>query len=296
MSKITRRNFIKYSSMSLAAASFAPSLTACQMVRKGNLSTGIQDKLQFVHVTDTHLDLGKPKTVRRVEMLVEKINNDFPALDFVLFGGDNFNNNVSGNGDAAMFRKIIDELHCPAYAVMGNKESSPKPDGDPLNQSDFAKMFFPSDVKIVGRDWKFDKGNYTILGLDSTITQHDNGTYSSETMSFAEQELKNHPDRHYVLLNHHPYDNFWGGTQQRNIHRYVLNNTAMVTERLFSFNNLKLTLSGHKHLDYVGKKNNVIVIATLGFIVPQDPDNENDHRFRHVEMRDGYVIQKLISI
>ncbi|GAG68203.1 unnamed protein product [marine sediment metagenome] len=48
-------------------------------------------------------------------MLVEKINNDFPALDFVLFGGDNFNNNVSGNGDAAMFRKIIDELHCPSY-------------------------------------------------------------------------------------------------------------------------------------------------------------------------------------
>ena len=58
MSKITRRNFIKYSSMSLAAASFAPSLTACQMIGKDSLSTGIQDKLQFVHVTDTHLDLG----------------------------------------------------------------------------------------------------------------------------------------------------------------------------------------------------------------------------------------------
>jgi Icc protein len=296
MSKITRRNFIKYSSMSLVAASFAPSLAACQMVGKDTLSTGIQDKLQFAHVTDTHLDLGRPKTVRRVEMLVEKINNDFPALDFVLFGGDNFNNNVSGNGDAAMFRKIINELHCPSYAVMGNKESSPKPYGDPLNQSDFAKMFFPSDAKIVGRDWKIDKGNYTILGLDSTIPQHDNGTYSPETMSFAEHELKNHPDRHYILLNHHPYNNFWGGTQQRNIHRYVLNNTATVTERLFSFNNLKLTLSGHKHLDHVGKKNNVTVIATLGFIVPQDPDNENDHRFRYVEMRDGYIIQKLISI
>ena len=204
MSKITRRNFIKYSSMSLAAASFSPYLTACQMAGKGNLSTGIQDMLQFVHVTDTHLDLGKPKTVRWVEMLVKKINHDFPSLDFVLFGGDNFNNNVSGNDDATTFRKIIDELHCPSYAVMGNKESSPKPVGDPLNQSDFAKMFFPFDVKIAGRDWKIDKGNYTILGLDSTITQHDNGTYSSETISFAEQELQKHPDRHYILLNHHP--------------------------------------------------------------------------------------------
>ena len=67
-----------------------------------------------------------------------------------------------------------------------------------------------------------------------------------------------------------------------------------MTERLFSFNNLKLTLSGHKHLDNVGKKNNVTVIATLGFVVPQDP--ENDHRFRYVEMRYGGIIQKLISI
>ena len=72
MSKITRRNLIKFSSMSFAAASFAPSLTACQMVRKGNRSTGIQDKLQFVHVTDAHLDLGKPKD-KRVKNAIHEI-------------------------------------------------------------------------------------------------------------------------------------------------------------------------------------------------------------------------------
>lgn len=229
-------------------------------------------------------------------MLVKKINHDFPALDFVLFGGDNFNNNVFGNRDATAFRKIIDELHCPSYAVMGNKESSPKPVGDPLNQRDFAKMFFPSDVNIAGRDWKLVKGNYTILGLDSTVEQHDNGVYTEKTLSFAENELRTHPEHNYILLNHHPYGNFWGGTQKYDIHKYVLNNAYKVKNILFKHDNLKLTLSGHKHLDHVGQKNNVTVIATLGFVVPQDPDNEDDHRFRYVEIVDDVVSEKLISI
>lgn len=296
MSKITRRDFIKQGTLSLAAGSFASVLYACQMTRSGKPAAGGQGVLRFAHVTDTHLDLASPATVKWMEMLVHKINHDFPSLDFVLFGGDNFNNNVSGNGDATTFRKIIDELHCPSYAVMGNKESSPKPVGDPLNQSDFAKMFFPSDVKIAGRDWKIDKGNYTVLGLDSTIEQHDNGDYAEESISFAESELKAHPERFYILLNHHPYGNFWGGTRKKDIHKYVLNNADKVKDTLFKYKNLKLTLSGHKHLDHVGKENDVIIIATLGFVVPQDPGNENDHRFRYVEIRDGIITEKLVSI
>lgn len=38
------------------------------------------------------------------------------------------------------------------------------------------------------------------------------------------------------------------------------------------------------------------MIATPGFVVPQDPDNLDDHRFRYVELRDGAVTEKLVSI
>jgi len=296
MSNITRREFIKQGALSLAAGSFTSVLCACQTTKSSNLAAGGKGMLRFAHVTDTHLDLAQSKTVMWVEMLVKKINRDFPTLDFVLFGGDNFNNNVPGSDDAITFRNTIDNLHCPSYLVRGNKESSPRPAGDQLNRSDFAKMFFPSDLHIVASNWKLVKGNYTILGLDSTVEQHDNGVYTEKTISFAENELRNHPKRHFILLNHHPYGNFWGGTQKYDIHRYVLNNADEVKNILFKYDNLKLTLSGHKHLDHVGKENDVVVIATLGFVVPQDLNNKDDHRFRYIEIDNGVVSEKLISI
>ena len=58
-------------------------------------------------------------------MLADKINKEFSSVDFVLFGGDNFNNNAPGNSDALKFKTIADSLKCPWYSVRGNKESSP---------------------------------------------------------------------------------------------------------------------------------------------------------------------------
>ena len=69
----------------------------------------------------------------------------------------------------------------PWYSVRGNKESSPKPEDDALGQRDYTEMFFPADLKVVGRDWKLEKGRYTILGIDTTLTQKDNGVYSPQS-------------------------------------------------------------------------------------------------------------------
>ncbi len=50
----------------------------------------------------------------------------------------------------------------------------------------------------------------------------------------------------------------------------MLGNVDEVKRRLFGYRNLVLTLSGHKHLDHVGWSGSVRVIATPGFIVPQE--------------------------
>ncbi len=287
MSSFTRRKFLKHGAYGLTTCALAPSLFARR-------SLAADDGLRLVHVTDTHLDLGVPNTVTWLETLVAKINGMVPSVDLVLFGGDNFNNNAAGDQDAVRFAEIVSGLACPWYSVRGNKESTPSPEGDPLGQSDYARLFFPSDLEVTGRDWKLDVGGHVILGLDTTIERQNNGAYTSETLDFVEAELKAHPDRFFILLNHHAYSNFWGGTDSAGIHKYVINNVDEVKARLFGYPNLGLTLSGHKHLDHVGRSGTVQEISTVGFVVPQD--SENDHRFRVVEIRDGVVEQELVSI
>ncbi len=122
MESISRREFLKNGALGLAGCTLASSFVGCQS------SPTTQDGyLRFIHVTDTHLDLGNPKTVTWVEMLIDKINREFSSVDFVLFGGDNFNNNVPGNSDALKFKKIAADLKCPWFSVRGNKESTPNP-------------------------------------------------------------------------------------------------------------------------------------------------------------------------
>ena len=300
MKPISRRNLLKKGILGLASYTVASKLMgSVPAIASKGLAAPLADSrdadLRFLHVTDTHLDLGKPETVTWVEMLVERINRDFPHADFVVFGGDNFNNNVAGKKDAETFKKIADRLKCPWYSVRGNKESSPKPETDPLNQKDYEKMFFTPSIKVSGRDWSLEKGNYTILGIDTTIEHHNNGAFTRESLDFVETQLKNNKDRHFIILNHHPYWNFWGGKKQADIHKYVLNNANEVKKRLFKYSNLRLTLSGHRHLDNVTKEGDVTVISTLGFIVSQG--SKKDHQFRFVEMKDGNVVrQKVVGI
>jgi Icc protein len=94
-----------------------------------------------------------------------------------------------------------------------------------------------------------------------------------------------------LILNHHPYTNYWGGTEEKDIHKYVLNNTKETQKRLFGYKNLLLTLSGHKHIDSVTKINNVTTIVTRGFIRPKDLDV---YPMRYVELHGNNITQKLI--
>jgi len=164
MTDITRRKFIKGSVAGIAGCTLLYGLNGCRV-----FSGGKNSDLKIIHITDSHFDLKNENSIKILEAFVNKVNSDIPDVDLVLFGGDNFNNNAPGKEDAKKFKEIVSKLYCPWYAVRGNKESSPKPAGTPLNQKDFAEMFFPKDLKVKGRDWKLKKGKYLILGVDTTI-------------------------------------------------------------------------------------------------------------------------------
>jgi len=280
MATISRRNFIK----SAVALTTAPMLSHAAV-------TSPKPTLKFIHVTDSHMDLGDENSVDAMRLMVDYVNKHYPDLDFVLFGGDNFNNNAPGDKDARAFKEIIDKLQAPSYLVRGNKESSPKPADDPQNLDDFMQMFVKGkkELTIQGKDWAFEKKGYQILGLDSNIEHQNNGRYTQETLDFAEHKLQN--GKPTVILNHHPYTNYWGGKEEKDIHKYVLNNTKEAQKRLFGYSNLILTLSGHKHIDSVTKIGHVDVIVTRGFVRPLDLDM---YPMRYIEINDNNIREKLI--
>ena len=279
---ISRRNFIK----STALVSMFPFLANAEETKKEEKT---KETLRFIHVTDSHMDLGNEESVDAMKLMVEYINKHYKALDFVLFGGDNFNNNVKGNEDALVYKKIVDKLHCPTYHVRGNKESHPKPN-DAIHLDEFQQLFMSSKaLKVEGKDWRLDTKGYTLLGLDSAIEGANNGEYTKETIVFAQKALKE--GNPTVILNHHPYTNYWKGTDPKDIHKYVLGNTDDVQKKLFTHEHLILTLSGHKHIDSVTEINKTKVVVTRGFIKPLDMDA---YPMRYVELSDGKVNEKLI--
>ena len=277
MANITRRGFIK----GAAAMSAMPFLAEA--------NEGKPETLKFIHITDSHMDLSDDDSIDAMKLMVTFINKKYSDIDFVLFGGDNFNNNVPGNDDALAYKTIVDKLFCPTYHVRGNKESNPKPN-DAIHLDEFQKLFVTSPaLKVNGKDWLLETKGYTLLGLDSCIEGANNGKYDEETMKFAETALKR--GKPTIILNHHPYTNYWKGTEEKDIHKYVLNNTEEVQKRLFSFDNLILTLSGHKHIDSVTNINKTTAIVTRGFVRPLDMDM---YPMRLVEITDGKISEKLI--
>ncbi|MCB4748119.1 MAG: metallophosphoesterase [Sulfurovum sp.] len=273
----SRRDFFKG-----AAALAAMPLVASE--------TNIQSKtLKLVHITDAHMDLGAPDSVEALKMAVKYLNKHYPYLDCVLFGGDNFNNNMAGDKDALIYKEITEKLHCPVYHVRGNKESSPVNDNY-IHLKEFKKLFMSQkELRVEGRDWAVEKNGYLILGLDSTIENANNGRYGKETITFAKKMLEQ--GKPTLILNHHPYTNYWCGTDKKDIHKYVLGNTEEVIKTLFEYPNLIATLSGHKHIDNLKLINHVRVITTRGFIRPLDLD---EYPMRYIELNGNQLSEKLI--
>jgi len=280
MQKISRRNFFKG-----AAALVAMPLVAAEQTVEAKKPTS----LKIVHVTDAHMDMGNPDSVEALEIAVTYLNSHYKDLDCVLFGGDNFNNNMKEDSDALVYKKIVEKLHCPVYHVRGNKEANPANDMQ-IDLGAFKKLFMSyKELTVEGKDWAVEINGHIILGLDSCIEHANNGEFSKETLAFAKKQLD--LGKPTLMLNHHPYTNYWGGTEAKDLHKYVLGNGEETIKTLFDYPNLLVTLSGHKHIDNIKMINKVKTITTRGFIRPLDLD---EYPMRYVEIKENEVSEKLI--
>ena len=153
----------------------------------------------------------------------------------------------------------------------------------------FQEIFIDSNELLVSNnDWLLELKGYNILGLNSCITNENNGAYTQQTINFAKKVLNT--KKPTLILNHHPYTNYWGGTEKADLHKYVLNNTAQVQKEIFSYDNLLLTLSGHKHIDSVSEIKGTKVIVTRGFVRPLDLEM---YPMRYIQVNSSTMEEKL---
>jgi len=196
---------------------------------------------------------------------------------------------MKADSDALVYKEIVEKLHCPVYHVRGNKESSPANDNR-IHLEEFKKLFMSyKGMTVEGKDWAVEINGYLILGLDSCIENANNGEFNKETLAFAKKMLD--LGKPTLILNHHPYTNYWCGTEAKDIHKYVLGNGEETIKALFDYPNLLVTLSGHKHIDNIKMINKVKTITTRGFIRPLDLD---EYPMRYVEIKENEVSEKLI--
>ena len=275
MQKISRRNFLK----SALAVSALPLMATDK----------IEQNLKFIHVTDSHMDLSDENSIEALELMVEFINENYKDLDFILFGGDNFNNLDPADSDALKFKEIITQLYCPSFVVRGNKESSPENDNS-IRLPEFQALFCSDkSLTVKGKDWVLEKNGYYVLGLDSCVENSDNGLYTDETFAFARSILdKGKPT---LMVSHHPYTNHRNDTEEKDLQKYVLKNTEEAQKQLFRYDNLLLALSGHSHIDSVKELHGTKTIVTRGFIRPLELDM---YPMRYVELNGNKISEKLI--
>lgn len=279
MEKISRRGFFKGAAV----------LAAMPLVASEQAKVNKPNTLKVVHITDAHMDLGNPDSVEALKMAVTYLNTHYTNLDCVLFGGDNFNNNMKADSDALVYKEIVEKLHCPVYHVRGNKESSPANDNR-IHLEEFKKLFMSNkELTVEGKNWAVEINGHIILGLDSCIENKNNGIYEKETLTFAKKMLD--LGKPTLMLNHHPYTNYWCGTEAKDIHKYVLGNGEETIKALFDYPNLLVTLSGHKHIDNIKMINKVKTITTRGFIRPLDLD---EYPMRYIKIKENEVSEKLI--
>ena len=278
MANSSRRNFFK----GAIALATVPLMASEAKSKK-------QNSLKIVHITDAHMDVANQESIDALKMAVRYLNKNYPDLDCVLFGGDNFNNNMKADSDALVYKKIVEKLHCPAYHVRGNKESNPANDKQ-IDLEAFKKLFMShKELTVSGKDWAVEKNGTLILGLDSCIEHANNGAYTKETLAFAKKMLD--LGKPTLILNHHPYTNYWCSDDKKDIHKYVLGNSEETLKALFEYPNLLVTLSGHKHIDNIKMINKVKTITTRGFIRPLDLD---EYPMRYIEIAGNEVSEKLI--
>ncbi len=220
---LNRRDFVKYG-LAIGKAVFIGGVlignfTGCTTASKKTKKTkvGNEKPVKIAHITDTHVTFtGKNGTALFEESfnifrdVIDQIN-EMDDVDFILFGGDNINNTDPGTKGFDEFMNIMSGVKVPYFVQFGNRESSPIPPGIALSKKQYAEKMKGHGLDI-GRYWwsVSPVPGLRILGLDTSIIDHDNGEIPQTELKWIKEEINKYPHDMIITLSHHLFLPTWG--------------------------------------------------------------------------------------
>lgn len=225
---------------------------------------------KFAHVTDMHLSTTghngaalKAESIKILEDVLDQIDS-MKDLDFVLFGGDNWDNTDKGTPDVDRFMYMVKGLRVPYLIQLGNREASPMPPSDPTNKEDFVRFFqehgfnngtFWWDVEIIP--------GVVVIGLDSSIKGHNDGAIPEEEIQWLQKRLKEYKEQFIIVLTHHLFLPTWAPKEIPLWNKsYLIANSLQVRPILEANTEVKLVLTGHHHVTKIDIINGLPYIAS----------------------------------
>jgi len=196
--------------------------------------------MRIVHFSDIHC--GSQYFVSNLldRTLVEV--NDL-APDMVVLTGDL--TNMGYRQEFREAREYLDRLECQDVIVVpGNHDSRN------VGYMHFERLFSSRDSAI-------SKGGVTILGIDSTEPDLDYGRVGRHRYGWIQENYAQHPDDFKIFALHHHLLPVPGTGRERNI----VHDAGDVLEVLIA-SGVKLVLTGHKHVPYAWRLEDMFVVNT----------------------------------
>jgi Icc protein len=194
----------------------------------------------IAHLSDLHMgsQYFVPNLLDRA--LVEV--NDL-APDVVVVTGDL--TNMGYRQEFREAREYLDRLDCPDVLVVpGNHDSRN------VGYAHFERLF-------ASRENVIRKNGVTLVGVDSTEPDLDYGRIGRHRYPWMREAFTQYPDDFRIFLLHHHLLPIPGTGRERNI----VNDAGDVLEVLVECG-VELVLSGHKHVPYAWRLENMFVVNT----------------------------------
>lgn len=215
------------------------------------MGVGEVKNVLLAHITDAHVAVRgrrgatlKDQSLPIFEDIVGQVQA--AGADLTLFGGDNIDNNGTGEADLDAFVQVAGQL--PDYVcIVGNHEAEAPLPGQ-VSKDRFAARVEGHGIAPGQLSFSKSAGNVRVIGIDTTLVGTSGGYVSPATMRFLAAELNRAEEEHIVILGHHLLHRAWEPHFLQAWDKdYLVANREAVIALLASHPRVHAYLCGHHH-------------------------------------------------